>query len=202
MSASFNAFLLRKVSKAKGQTACSLSSGLTVQVEFVFVACFEFCFYWLKKCLRSSRALWTQLLCPSVPLYLEREECMLFCAMEVPVCFQRLKLWEMCKTFKCQNISRSTLNFLLVQISNGRFALICKIIISHCLLHVNTDRFFLWIDSSPSPLLQEIFNSTWKMWLTLKGQILVYHSAFIILLLREHNIFALSPVQICFFVYI
>lgn len=40
--------------------------------------CFEFCFYWLKQCLRSSCALWTQLLCPSVPPCLGREECMLF----------------------------------------------------------------------------------------------------------------------------
>lgn len=90
---------------------------------------------------------------------------MLFCAMEVPIRFQRLKLREMCKTFKCQNISRVTLNFLFVQISNGRFGLICKLIISHWLLHVNTDRGFYELISSPSspPPLQEIFNSTWKM---------------------------------------
>lgn len=49
---------------------------------------------------------------------------------------------EMCKTFKHQNIGRVMLNFPLVQISNGRFALICKIIISHWLLHVNTDGYF------------------------------------------------------------
>lgn len=49
---------------------------------------------------------------------------------------------EMCKTFKRQNIGRVMLNFPLVQISHGRLALICKIIISHCSLHVNTDFFF------------------------------------------------------------
>lgn len=39
---------------------------------------------------------------------------------------------EMCKIFKCQNIGRVMLNFPLVQISNGWFALICKIIIYSC----------------------------------------------------------------------
>lgn len=50
---------------------------------------------------------------------------------------------EMCKTFKRQNISRVVLlNFPFYQISDGRFTLICKIIISHWLLHVNTDGVF------------------------------------------------------------
>lgn len=46
---------------------------------------------------------------------------------------------EMCKTFKRQNIGRVMLDFPLFQICNGRFALICKIIVFHWLFHVNTD---------------------------------------------------------------
>lgn len=49
---------------------------------------------------------------------------------------------EMCKTFKRQNTGRVMLNFPLDQISNGRFTLICKIIISHWLFNVNTDGVF------------------------------------------------------------
>lgn len=49
---------------------------------------------------------------------------------------------EMCKTFKSQNISRVMQNFPLDQVSDGRFTLICKVIISHWLLCVNTDGFF------------------------------------------------------------
>lgn len=72
---------------------------------------------------------------------------------------------EMCKTFKCQNSGRVMPNFPLVQISNGRFALICKIILSHRLLHVKTDGAFLLIDSlaAPSSPQGEIFSRTWKM---------------------------------------
>lgn len=151
MSASFNSLLLRKVSKAKGQTACSLSSGLTVQVEFVFVALFWILFLLAKEMLTLFLCSVNSAAVPfSASVLGEGGMHVILC--DGSACFQRLKLWEMCKTFKCQNISRLTLNFLLVQISNGRFALICKIIISHCLLHVNTDSFFFNELILPRPL--------------------------------------------------
>lgn len=49
----------------------------------------------------------------------------------------------MCKTCKCQSIGGARLNFGLVQIINGRLALICKITISHWLVHVNTNGFLM-----------------------------------------------------------
>lgn len=93
VSASSNDFSFRKVSKAKGQTA----SGLPVQVEFIFVALFWMLFVLAKETLTL---LWCSVNSAAVPCSAPasgREECVLFCAMETPVGFQRLKLCEMRK---------------------------------------------------------------------------------------------------------
>lgn len=115
ISASFNDFLFRRVSKAKGWTGCSLRSGLPVQVGFIFVALFYVLFF---------------LAIAMLTLLCELSCCALQCTRrgrnvchsvqgKCPAVFRALNS-QMCRTLKCQNIHKVMQNFLLAQIRNVR----------------------------------------------------------------------------------
>lgn len=115
VSASSNDFLFRRVRQAKGQTGCSLCSGLPVQVEFIFVALFCILFLLAKETL----TLLCELSCCALQCTRRGRNVCYSVRWKHPSVFRALNS-QMCKTFKCQNIRRVMQNFLLVQIRNVR----------------------------------------------------------------------------------